>query len=288
MQRPHIFLAIGSIAVLLGFSAVLAIQTNREPVAIDDPAQQTVALDPQRADVAPREKQQVAAPASDVASDTIKDTQPNLQDLSARAKAKPKDALAPEHLAAHRAEERMVVRREYSLLFDTLKLSPQQEEAFLEVLVADGVAEPTNIAEWRATRAQRRQDQLDKLTAIVGYDRAAILEDYQRNLAEYTRVTQIAMQLDAAGSPLSKQQKKFLAQLMLAERDRIPQPSMQKAITTTADIEREVEWMADQDRRIREGAASMLSPGQLKYLDEVLTARFARRRVELYGIPVIG
>jgi hypothetical protein len=66
----------------------------------------------------------------------------------------------------------------------------------------------------------------------------------------------------AAGSPLTKEQKSYLAQLLIAERDRIPQPSTQQAITTTADIDREAEWMADQHRRVREAAASMLSPAR--------------------------
>ena len=288
MQRSHKLLAIGSIVVLLGFSAVLAVQTHREPGSANDQTRQPGAPDARVAEVAQGEPQQMATPGTDVAVDRSTTAQTNMQDLSTRAKAKPKDPLAPEHLAAHRAEERVLVRREYAPLFEMLKLSSQQEEAFIEVLVEDGIAEPTNVAEWRANRAKRRQEQLDKLTAIVGYDKAPLLEEYQRNMAEYTRVTQIAMQLDAAGSPLSKEQKRYLAQLMIAERDRIPQPSTQKAITTTADIDREVEWMADQDRRIREGAASMLSPTQVNYLDEVLAARFARRRVELYRIPVIG
>lgn len=288
MQRSHKLLAIGSIVVLLGFSAVLAVQTPREPGSSNDQTLRPGAPDTQSVAVAQGEPQQKATLKPTVAADTTTTAQANVQDLAARAKAKPKDALAPEHLAAHRAEERVYVRREYGPLFEMLKLSPQQEEAFLEVLVEEGIAEPKNVAEWRANRAKRRQEQLDKLTAILGYDKASLLEEYQRNIAEYTRVTQVAMQLDAAGSPLTKEQKNYLAQLMIAERDRIPQPSMQRAITTTADIDREVEWMADQDRRIREGAASMLSPTQLKYLDEVLAARFARRRVELYRIPVIG
>jgi|SRR5688572_9140782 len=288
MQRHQMVLVIGSIAVLLGFSAVLAIQEHQESVAVDKRTQRTVAVDPKRADAGPREEPQAASQATGAAPDTINVAQPNPEELSTRARVRPKDQFAPEHRAAHRAEERMVVRREYGQLFETLALSAQQEEEFLEVLVADGVAEPTNLAEWRANRAQRRRDQLDKLADIVGHDRANVIEEYQRNLAEHTRVTQIAMQLDASGSQLSKQQKQYLAQLMIAERDRIPQPSTQKAIATAADVEREIEWMSDQDRRIREGAASMLSPAQLKYLDEFLTARFARRRVELYAIPVIG
>lgn len=180
-----------------------------------------------------------------------------------------------------------MARREFGMLFEMLRLSPQQEDEFLEVVVADRMADPS-IAELRANRAKWERERNDKLNAIVGYEKSPIFEGYLRNIEEHTRVAQIGMQLDVAGAPLSKEQKTYLVQLLVAERERVPQPSTEKAITTKADIDRELDWMADQDRRVREGAASMLSSAQVRYLDEVNEARLAKRRVALYMIPVVS
>ncbi len=180
----------------------------------------------------------------------------------------------------------MLVRREYSPLFEMLNLSQQQEDDFLDVLVAERVVEMSP-AEYRATRAKRERERTEKIAAILGLDKVQVYEDFLQNLTEHTRVTQIGMQLDAAGAPLSKQQREYLVQLLIAERERVPQPSKVKPIMTKSDVEREFDWMADQDRRVREGAASVLSPLQLKYLNEVQTARLTTQRVALSRIPVV-
>jgi hypothetical protein len=292
MNRPYKLLSIGLVVTLAAIAYGFVIHADRQPARGAGEADQHHVADsrvelPQPVNVSPqREAPQIAAPAP-VRSGTSDAGQADSQNVNvSRATARPKSPLSPEHLTAHRAEERILVRREYSALFEMLNLSQQQEDDFLDVLVAERVAEPS-AAEYRATRAKRARERTEKLTAIMGPEKMQIYENYLQNLSEYTRMAQVGMQLDAAGTPLTKQQKTFLVELMVAERERVPQPSKLKPIMTTADIEREIDWMADQDRRVSEGAASMLSATQLKYLDEVLAARLARRRVELFRIPVV-
>jgi hypothetical protein len=287
MERPYKLLSIG--LVLAGVSAVLALQPDRKPERSNDQAEQHSATDVASIEASPEaaiaKGSQVAAQAP-VGAGTGDSAQPELPNVVLRAKANPLPPTSPEHLAAHRAENRMLVRREYSPLFEMLNLSQQQEEDFLEVIVAERLVEMSP-AEYRATREKRERERNEKIAAIIGLDKVQVYEDFLQNLNEHTRVTQIGMQLDAAGAALSKQQKEYLVQLLIAERERVPQPSQVKPIMTKADIEHELDWQADQDRRVREGAASVLSPLQLKYLNEVQTARLTKQRVAFSAIPVV-
>lgn len=289
MQRSYKLLSIGLAAVLAGVSAVLALQPDRKPERSNDQPEQHSATDVANIQAPPEaavEQDSQVAVQSPVEADASDSTQPNVPNVVLRAKSTPLPPSSPEHLAAHRAENRMLVRREYSPLFEMLNLSQQQEDDFLDVLVAERVVEMSP-AEYRATRAKRERERTEKIAAIIGLDKVQVYEDFLQSLTEHTRVTQIGMQLDAAGAPLSKQQREYLVQLLIAERERVPQPSKVKPIMTKADIERELDWMADQDRRVREGAASVLSLPQLKYLNEVQTARLTTQRVALSGIPVV-
>ncbi|HKU17166.1 MAG TPA: hypothetical protein VJQ52_22420 [Steroidobacteraceae bacterium] len=289
MQRHYRVLSIGLVGVLAGLSVVLAFNRERASQRTEQRGSQ---LPTQAAAGPPAAAEHHAQAAPSVVQVLQREATPGgkpltLDDLERLQKSTPKAALSAEHVAAHRAQERMMARREYGMLFELLQLSPQQEEEFLEVVVADMMADP-GIAELRANRAKWERERNDKLNAIVGFEKAPLFEGYLRNIEEYTRVANVGMQLDAAGAPLSKEQKHYLVALLVAERERVPQPSSQKPIATQADVERELDWMADQDRRIREGAAGVLSSRQLRYLDEIQDARLAKRRVALNMLPGIG
>jgi len=192
---------------------------------------------------------------------------------------------SPAYRDSVRAQQRLLVRREYGSMLKRLALNPEQEEGLINLLVAErvhsmtgAVALDNKLYRDRSSYTAQREERYEKIAAFVGYEKLPIYDEFIRNLQEHRSVTQIGMQFAAVGVPLTEQQKEELVTLMVAERDRVPAPSSVSPLTTLKDLEREFEWMEDQDRRLREGAASVLSAEQLKYLSEFLEARTAGRR----------
>ena len=180
------------------------------------------------------------------------------------------------------ARQTLLIRRDYALLLQRLALPAEQEEELVALLQFH--APRTERLEPKEVLRQIRAQQAERTTAIaaiIGYPRLPLYEDFVSKLADYSQVSQIGMQLEAIGQPISNEQKEAIVEAIVSERQRVPDPSDTKPLKTLDDLDHYLSWMEDYDRRVSEDVSTILSPKQLKQLDEFLAARTRGRQVAL-------
>lgn len=181
-----------------------------------------------------------------------------------------------------RDQQKAVIKLMYAGLFKDLNLTPEEkdklqgiftESQMQNVEAAQGMfgGEKEGAAEEATRQITEGKKQTEaEVRALLGEERYAQYEDYQKNMAERMQLDQFKNQL-AGDSPLRDEQMKQLLQLMQAEKaarpPAIPTDQTQvprKEMFTAENLDKQMKWMEDYNRRVLEGAGKILSPEQLQ------------------------
>ena len=182
-----------------------------------------------------------------------------------------------------REQQKATISLMYSGLIKDLNLSPDETEKLKAVLTdaqmrnveaAQGLFGGTlegTAADTQKQFMEAKQQTDAEIKALLGEERFAQYEDYQKNMQERMQLDQFKNQLAGENLPLEDSQMAQLLQAMKEEKSVLPpaipmdQTQMPTKETFTADnLDKQMKWMTEYNRRVRDRAAQILSPEQFK------------------------
>jgi len=181
-----------------------------------------------------------------------------------------------------REQQKAMINMMYGGLFKDLKLSPEEKDKLKELLTdsqmknieaaqgmfggKDGVTEDTT----KQIADSKKQTDAD-IKALLGDERFAQYQEYQKSMGERMQMDQFKNQLAAANMPMDDAQAAQLMQIMKDEKVASPPPisddqtQIPKKDTFTAEnLEKQLAWMDDYSRRVQDRVAQVLTPEQFK------------------------
>jgi hypothetical protein len=188
-----------------------------------------------------------------------------------------------------RGQQKAAINMMYSGLFKELNLTPAEKEKLTGILTdaqmknvehAQGMfgEQKPGAAEEAQQLFEDSKKQTDaEVKAVLGDDRFAQYDDYQKNIGDRMQLDQLKTQLEAKNLPLQDQQMAQLLQVMNEEKTAVPpaipadasqSPKDLKALMTPENLDRQMQWTDDYNRRVLERAAQILTPEQLKQYQE--------------------
>lgn len=195
----------------------------------------------------------------------------------------------PEMRKMMRGQQKATLGMMYSGLFKQLRLSPDEKTRFEELLLDSqmrqvesaqglfGTEESSDPAKDRETFQAAKKEDDAKIKALLGDERYAEFEDYQKNIGERMQLNQLQSQLEAANLPLLEQQSAQLIQIMQEEKTQLPpaiptdpnlSPADMKALMTSENMEKQLQWTEDYNKRLLDRAREVLTLEQMdKYRD---------------------
>ena len=190
-----------------------------------------------------------------------------------------------------RGQQKAAINMMYGGLFKEMNLSPEEKEKLTGILTETQMKSVENArglfgetkegeAPEEATKlltdAKKQSDA--EIKALLGDERYAQFTDYQKNIGERMQIDQLKTRLEGENLSLQDQQSAQLLQAMKEERDAVPAPIPSdatrspgdvKSMMTPENIDKQIQWMDDYNRRVLDRAAQFLSPEQLKSYREM-------------------
>lgn len=199
-----------------------------------------------------------------------------------------------------REQQKAVINMMYGGLFKELNLSPDEREKLKGILTEaqlknvenaqalfgdnkDGLSEQT---QKQFTDAKAQTDA--EIKEMLGPERFAQYQDYQKNMGERMQLDQFKNQMAADNQPIQDQQAAQLMQVMKDVKSALPPPMPtdqtqvpKREMFTEDNLDRQVKWMDDYNRRLVEGARSILSAGQLAQYQSFLEQQSSMQKLGL-------
>ena len=189
-----------------------------------------------------------------------------------------------------RAQQKAMMGMMYSGLYKDLNLPKEQQEKLSELLLdgqmknieaAQGLMDPesatNNPAAAKQAAADQKKESEDKIRALLGDEKFATYDDYQKNVGERMQINQLRGQLEEAKLPLQPGQEQQMLAILKEEKGLVPPVIPQDAGQNPADLknllggdalEKQLAWMEDFNKRVLERAGQVLTPEQLKKYTE--------------------
>jgi len=184
-----------------------------------------------------------------------------------------------------REQQKALVNMMYGGLFKELNLSPEEKDK-LKALLTDAQMRNVEAAQGlfeggdtpgvedsskQIAAAKKQTD--EEIRALLGDERFAQYEEYQKSVGERVQIDQFKTRLAAENKTLRDDQSALLLQIMKDERVAVPPviPTDQtqtprREFFTPENIEKQGQWMDDYNRRVTQRVqdANVLTPEQLK------------------------
>ena len=113
--------------------------------------------------------------------------------------------------------------------------------------------------DWEADQTKRQA----AITDLLGPDKAAAYEDYQKTMPARSELMMISQQLDGAETPLTDSQRTQMLDALVTERDRVPMPTWVEGTPSDQMAQQYADWQADYDKRVADAERSVLSADQM-------------------------
>ncbi len=181
-----------------------------------------------------------------------------------------------------REQQKVMINMMYGGLFKELNLSPEEKDKFKELLTDSQMGkvaatqsllggtqdEATTAAAKQSVADAKKQSEAD-IKALLGEQRYAQYEDYQKNVGERMQLDQLKTQLAGENAPLRDEQTAQLLQIMKEEKLALPPaiPADQsempdKDTFTPQKMDEQLKWMDQYNARVADRAKSVLTPEQ--------------------------
>jgi hypothetical protein len=205
-----------------------------------------------------------------------------------------------------RGQQKATLNMMYGGLFKEMTLAPEEKEKLMGILteaqmkniesaqgIFGGQKEDTGVDMQKRFEDTRKQTETE-LKSLLGDERFAQYEDYQKNIGERMQLDQLKTQLDSEKMPLQDQQLAQLLQVMKEERAAVPPvipndaasfPKDFKALMTAENLEKQMQWMEDYDRRVLDRAGQFLTPDQMKQYRAFQQSQAAMQQ---FGLKMAG
>jgi hypothetical protein len=208
----------------------------------------------------------------------------------------------PEMRKMVRGQQKAAVEMMYEGLFKQLGLAPEEKSELSELLLdaqmrqvegAQGLFGDTDGQDAAAVRAEfetAKKDLDAQVKGLLGEERYAEYKNYEKNIGERMQLNQLQTRLESEQMPLQEQQAGQLLQLMLDEKKRVPpvipsdanrSPAETKALMTSENLDKQIQWMDDYNKRVLDGAGTFLTPDQLKKFRELQEQQASMQKMGL-------
>lgn len=187
----------------------------------------------------------------------------------------------PQMKKAMQTQQTMAMKQFYGDYVKAAGLTPAQADQLYELigerqmrsmegasaLLKDG-PEGAGATQMSEVTAKFNED----LRQMVGEDKAAEFQTFEKTLGDRIALNQLNQQLAANGNPLTADQSKGMLEIIADERTRTPatvmQPGSTQAMTMSdSDVQTFLEQQAELNGRVRTRATSLLTPPQLQALE---------------------
>ena len=201
-----------------------------------------------------------------------------------------------------REQQKAMINLMYGGLFKDLNLAPEERDKLKGILTdaqmknveaaqalfspgPEGGEGAAKDAGQQIAEAKKQTDA--EIKALLGDERFAQYEEYQKNMGERMQMDQLKTQL-AGDNPLRDDQTAQLLQAMKEEKIKLPPviPSDQTLVPTKEmfagdNLDKQLKWMEDYNRRVLERAGQILTPEQLKQYQSFQDQQLAMQRLGL-------
>jgi hypothetical protein len=201
-----------------------------------------------------------------------------------------------------RGQQKAAINMMYSGMFKELNLSAEEKEKLMGILTeaqmkniesaqglfGSGTSDAGEDARKQFEAARQQTD--DEIKALLGEDRFAQYQDYQKHVSERMQLGQLKNHLEGQNLPLQEQQSAQLLQVMKEEKVRVPPViptdntqfwTDTKNLFTAENFDRQMQWMDDYNRRVTERAAQFLTPEQLEQYSKFQEQQSSMQKIGL-------
>ena len=205
-----------------------------------------------------------------------------------------------------RGQQKETIKMMYKGLFKELNLTPEEQDKVTSLLTdaqlknlerAGGVFGDKSEQTSQDTRkvAEEAKNQMEsELKGVLGDERFAAYQDYQKNLGERMQLDQIKTRLEGANLALKDDQAVQLLQIMKEEKAAVP-PAIpsdagqlgqnMKELMTEENLKKQMDWMDDYQKRVMDRVSSVLTAEQFKEYKEQADQQAAMQK---FGLKMAG
>jgi hypothetical protein len=199
-----------------------------------------------------------------------------------------------------REQQKVAINMMYGGLFKEMNLSPEEKDKFKAILTDAQLKNIENAGEIFGDKKDGALDDMQKLSAdskkqteadlktLLGNERFAQYEDYQKNIGERMQLDQFKTKLQGENLALQDQQSAQLLQIMKEEKAAVPPVIPQdntefprKELLTAENLDKQVQWMEDYNRRVLDRAGQVLTPEQFKQYRDFQEQQTAMQKLGL-------
>jgi hypothetical protein len=223
-----------------------------------------------RSRTSPRRK--VAASAGAVVNES---TGPQMSAWSVRPPPPRSEAMQKMMRAQIRAQN----KRLYADVGPALGLSRDEANKLIDLLTdqQSGAFEPFHegkeAEEFQNAWAEKQRRLQAEITELLGDDKAASLQEYQKSLPARQELEMLARQLEGYDAPINEAQRQRLLKVMVEERDRIPAPDYVDGTDIVEYEKSRAAWDEAYNERVASQARSILDTPQLNAYAEYQQAQ---------------
>lgn len=204
-----------------------------------------------------------------------------------------------------RSQQQAAVKMMYNGLFKEMKVTPEEKDKLLGILTdlqmksvenakglfgggdTDGSTDTSALTQNIA--GLKKQADAD-IKELLGEDRNKQFKDYQSNVGERMQIDQLQTRLQTENVGLQDDQMAQLLAAMKQEKTAVPppiptdaneNPANLKALMTSENIDKQLQWMTDYNNRVAGRAEQFLTPEQLKIYREQIEQQTAMQQMGL-------
>ena len=199
-----------------------------------------------------------------------------------------------------REQQKAAVNLMYGGLFKEMKLSPEEKERLKEILTDSqmksvenagglfGDGKESALADVQKLTAEAKKQTESEIRAVLGDERFAQYEDYQKNIGDRMQLDQFKTRLASENLALQDPQAAQLLQIMKEQKAAVPPIIPQdntefprKELLTTENLDKQTQWMEDYNRRVLGRVEQVLTPEQFKQYRDFQEQQAAMQKLSL-------
>ena len=178
-----------------------------------------------------------------------------------------------------RAQMRAHNKRLYADVGSELGLSKDQANKLIDLLTDqqsggfEQYREGKDAEDFQNAWAEKQRRLQAEISELLGDDKAASLQEYQKSLPARQELEMLTRQLEGYDTPINDDQRKRLLKVMVEERDRVPAPDYVDGTDMEEFQKTRTAWEEDYNERVASQARNILNTEQINAYTEYQQAQ---------------
>lgn len=200
-----------------------------------------------------------------------------------------------------RNQQKGMMQQMYGPLFKELALTPDEKQKFTDLLLDNAMkaaehagamfkGEGPERSEALKTIGDQQKETSAGLKALLGEERFAQYEGYQKTVGDRLQLNQFKQQLDGSGAALQEAQYAQLLQIIGEEKKRSPpvlsddpgrSAEALKLLSSEEAMTRQFQWQEELNKRVLERAGNVLTADQVKEFTDFQSQQLNLQKVAM-------